>query len=101
MQTLPAPYPRPTWPGLRSRLRTRLARDIAVTFVMAATLEGTIQFLNLVLDKPLPDPLHRTVVAATPAGWVDVTIRPAPAAPDRALSAASPDEANEPEPGPY
>jgi hypothetical protein len=96
-----AHHPSPTWSGASGRTRARVARDIAAIFVVAATLEGSIQFLNLVLDKPLPDPLHRTVVAAPPAASVAVTVRPAPVVPDRALPAASPDEANEPEPGPF
>jgi hypothetical protein len=94
-------HPSPTWSGARGRTRARVARDIAAILVIAATLAGSIQFLNLVLDKPLPDPLRRTVVAAAPAASVDVTVSPAPAAPDHALPAASPDEANEPEPGPF
>ncbi len=99
MQTIQ--HPSPTWPGVRGRTRARVARDIAAILVAATTLEGGIQFLNLVLDTPLPDPLHRSVVAAAPAAWVEVTVRPAPAAPDRTLPAASPDDASEPEPGPF
>lgn len=94
-------HPSPTWPGVRGRTRARIARDIAAILVAAATFEGGIQFLNLVLDAPLPDPLHRTVVAAAPAASVEVAVGPAPAAPDRTLAAASPDEVNEPEPGPF
>jgi hypothetical protein len=99
MQTIHQPSP--TWSGVRGRTRARVARDIAAILVAATTLEGGIQFLNLVLDTPLPDPLHRSVVAAAPAAWVEVTVRPAPVAPDRALPAASPGDANEPEPGPF
>lgn len=92
-------HPGPTWSGVRRRTHARFARNIAAVLVVAATLAGTIRFLDLLFDKPLPDPLHRTFVAAAPAGWVDVTVRPAPAAPDHAVRAAWPEEANDPEPG--